>query len=177
MDSSGRLYSQVAAEAGVAPERAMVACYLADLSRSGKSLNDAATLMRKDRSDVRTAAREWGIRFSDYEPDAPPVRLEWTKAARGRWELLDGRKLIAVATSDGKGGYRAATEIAGVRSIEAKGSSAEVAVRRLSRAIERQSAHAVGAEQIEIIFAPTGDCLAPKLVGDLKKMRKALAVA
>lgn len=176
MDNDVRLFSQVAAEAAVSAESAMVACYLLSLSRSGKSLDDAATLMRKPRAEVRSVARDWGIAFSDYMLTAAPLRLSWTKPKRGRWELHLGDVLIATADSagEGNGSYIAYRDNDGIR---VDGSSAVIAMTRCSEEIERRSVEISGVDDIEIYMtdADGSTLLAPKCPGNAHQMRRALA--
>lgn len=178
MHNEGRLFSQVAAEAGVPTEKAMIACYLLNLSREGKTLDEAATLLRKQRCEAREYARDWGIAFSDYMTSPQPLSLTWAKAKRGRWELsLDGL-LIAVATSDGRcdGGYTARRES---QSLECSGSSAEIAIRRLSTELEKQSVEVFGLDDVRIWMDDAGqlDLLAPQAAADPAKLRRALAAS
>lgn len=173
MDTTSKLYSQVAVEAGVSIERAMVGCYLSDLSRSGKTLDDAAQLMRSTRSSVRCAARDWGISFSDFTPGSP-VRLEWEKERRGRWILKSGKMVVAEAASFTEGGvhgYRAKTIPDG---LTQEGSSAEVAIRRLSLAMEAMSAHTLHADDVEIHMPGVGQ-VAPKVEPLAANMKRALS--
>lgn len=176
MDNEGRLFSQVAAEAGVSAETAMVACYLLNLSRKGKSMDDAAALMRKGRAEVRSYARDWGISFSDYMTSPQPLRLTWVKTKRGRWELsLDGL-LIAFAVSDGSGtgSYVAKRE---THELVEFGSSAEIAIRRLSEKLEQHSVAIFGLDDVQIFmaFEHGHDLVAPKSDADTGKFRRALA--
>lgn len=174
MENEGRLFSQVAAEAGVPIERAMVACYLLNLSKQGKSLDDAATLIRKPRCEARDYARDWGISFSDYMTTARPLILTWTKPKRGRWELLLDGLLIAVADADGHGGYKAHRTNP---ELVAYGSDAEVAIRRLSIELERRSVEIFGLDDVVIEIDQGGELsrMAPKLAEDPHKLRRALA--
>lgn len=177
MDNEGRLFSQVAAEAGVSAETAMVACYLLNLSRKGKSMDDAAALMRKDRAEVRSYARDWGISFSDYMTSPQPLVLTWTKAKRGRWDLLLDGLLIASATSNGRGdgGYVATRE---THDLRENGSSYEIAIRRLSVEIEKRSVEIFGLDDVQIWIAfedGNHDLCAPKSDADTAKLRRALA--
>jgi hypothetical protein len=173
MDNEGRLFSQVAAEAGVPAEKAMVACYLLNLSRQGKTLDEAATLLRKRRCEARDYARDWGISFTDYKPARKPLVLKWTKPRRGRWELIVGDALVAAADSDGQGGYTACAEAASIREV---GSSAEVAIRRASIELERRSVEIFGVDDVEIRMVSDGchDVMAPKSPADTAKLRSAL---
>lgn len=171
MDNEGRLYSQVAAQAGVTPERAMVACYLSNLSKAGKTMDEAATLLRKQRCDVREYARDWGISFVDYSPAPQPLRLEWVKPKRGRWELKIGDAEIAEAITDGNGcGSYMARRGTGDWHY---GSSAEIAIRRLSEEMERDSVGLFGVDDVVISMQGSGR-VAPKEPGDAHKLAAAL---
>lgn len=177
MLNEGRLFSQVAAMADVPIEKAMVACYMANLAREGRTLNEAAALLRKERHEARDYARDWGIAFPDYTAAAPLV-LTWTKEERGRWTLkLDGAE-IASATADRNGGgaYTATRE---GHAFEASGSSAEIAMRRMSAELERRSLEIFGVDDVQVwIAAPSGDdLLAPKFAENPTGLRRALAAA
>lgn len=171
MDNNGRLYSQVAAQAGVTPERAMVACYLSNLSKAGRTMDEAASLLRKHRADVREFARDWNISFVDYDRTRRPLELAWAKVKRGRREMTVGADTIAEAISDGSGGYKARF------STEAwhHGSSAEIAIRRASSDIERRSVELFGVDDIVIVMDGYGR-VAPKIAENTKKLARALAV-
>lgn len=174
MHNEGRLYSQVAAEAGVPTEKAMIACYLLNLSKEGKTLDEAAALTRRDRCEVRDYARDWGISFSDYMTSPQPLVVTWEKAQRGLWELkLDGL-VIATAISDGTGtgGYIAQRKS---HSMRADGSTAEIAMRRLSAELERRSVEIFDLEDVQIWMG--GDLLAPLPSADPATLRKALAAS
>lgn len=176
MNNEGRLYSQVAAEAGVPTEQAMTACYLLQLSRQGKTLDEAAALMRKPRHEAREYARDWGISFADYIMSPQPLAITWAKPKRGLWELkLDGL-LIAAATSDGNGtgAYTARRE---THDMTESGSSAEIAMRRLSVEIERRSVEIFGVDDVQIWIEQDGarDILAPRAAEDPGKLQRALA--
>lgn len=176
MQNEGRLYSQVAAEAGVTIEKAMVACYLLNLSREGKTLDQAAQLTRKDRCEVRDYARDWGIAFTDYVTAPQPLQIAWEKVKRGRWELkLDGL-LIAAADADGAGGY-IATRL--TQNITCNGSSAEIAMRRLSIELERRSVEIFDLDdvRIDMIEDSQRTTLAPQPAADPRKLRTALGAA
>lgn len=176
MDNNGRLWQQVAAMAQVPPERAVAACYLANLAAAGKTLDEAATLMRKDRGAARDYARDWGIRFVDYVASDRPLCLTWTKAKRGRWELMLGDVLVASAVSDGKGtgGYEAVKNGEDLTFI---GSCAEIAMRRLSLDLERRSVAIFGLDDVEINIAFDNGIsqVAPELEPNALKLRSALA--
>jgi hypothetical protein len=183
MQNEGRLYSQVAAEAGVTTEKAMVACYLSNLSNEGKSLDEAATLLRKQRCEVRDVARDWGITFRDYSTVPRPLAIVWVKEKRGRWILaVDGAE-IAEAVSDGHGGYNGRELVAGNPSrarIASMGSKAEIAIRRLSVDLERLSVEIFGVDDIEIRMTDEtvgGGYLvmAPKPADNAAQLRQALA--
>lgn len=165
MDTNSRLYSQVAGMACVPPERAMVACYLVDLLGAGKTLDDAAQLMRSTRAKVRKIARDWGIAFPDI---GEAERLEWEKEARGRWVLRQGGEIVAEATSytaNGSSGYRAKA-VRGALTAEA--SKTEAALRQLSIAL------ATGEDDVEISMPGVG-VLAPKPEPLADAMKRALA--
>lgn len=68
MENTGRLFSQVAAEAGITPNKAKVAVYLFGLSQSGCSLSYAAGMLRRKPDYVKRYSREFLIDFSDYRP-------------------------------------------------------------------------------------------------------------
>jgi len=174
MQNEGRLYSQVAAEAGVTTEKAMVACYLSNLSKQGKTLREAAELIRTPRYAARDYARDWGISFSDYKASARPLKLTWTKPKRGHWELMLDGLLIASADADGEGGYKA--KHAGL-AIATSGSDAEVAIRRLSVEIEQRSLEIFGVDNVVIWMDQAGEVtrMPPKLAADPMKLRRALA--
>jgi hypothetical protein len=174
MNNEGRLCSQVAAQAGVTPDKALTAVYLSNLAKAGKTIDQAAALARLHRSDVRNVARDWGFQFVDYKPGAP-ARLTWQKLKRGSWALHaeDGTS-VAVADADGKGGYTAALDV----NTRADGSSALVAARRLSRAIDRRARDLFGTDDVLIIFEhPEGwtEHLAPPVAENPGKLRAALA--
>lgn len=175
MQNDGRLYSQVAAMAGVTTDKAMVACYLSNLAKDGKTLDEAAALILAPRSYARDYARDWGISFSDYSTASQPLTLTWTKAKRGRWELtLDGL-LIASADADGAGGYNA--KHGKPLALAASGSDAEVAIRRLSVEIEMRSLEIFGVDDVVIEIDQAGEVtrMAPKPAADPMKLRRALA--
>lgn len=181
MDSSGRLYSQVAAEAGVSPERAMVACYLADLSRAGRSMNEAASLLRKERGEVRDYARDWGISFSDYRRAAKPMELTWRKANLG-WELVGpgGAKIADSLSAVENGTRRCYAQLIDLPGGEVcDGSSHDVAIRRLSLQIDRRSLDLFGVDDITICVVRDGisEQVAPKMADEPAKLQAALAPA
>lgn len=171
MDTNSRLYSQVAGMACVAPERAMVACYLTDLLNAGKTLDEAAQLMRSTRAKVRKIARDWGIAFPDI---GEAERLEWEKEARGRWILRQGGEIVAEATSytaNGCSGYRAKTLRGG---LTAEASKAESAIRQLSIALTAGAVDALKTDDVEISMPDVG-ILAPKPEPLADAMKRALA--
>lgn len=176
MDNDVRLFSQVAAEAAVSAESAMVACYLLSLSRSGKSLDDAATLMRKPRAEVRTVARDWGIAFPDYLLTAAPLQLVWEKVKRGRWELRLGDVLIGTADSAGAGNGSYIAYRDNDR-LQVDGSSAVIAMTRLSDEIEKRSVDIFGVDDVQIYMtdADGSKLLSPKYPPNAQDMRRALA--
>lgn len=173
MDNSVKMYSQVAAAAQVTDQQATIACYLLNLSRSGRSMAEATELLRMERADVRTHARSWSIPFADYKPGQPAV-LTWTKEKRGSWLLVHAGKAIASAISDGKGtGYDAG--IGGRREVYS-GSSADVAIARASRALERDSLQLIGIDDVEIYGPANGEVkrLAPMDIGDRALLARVL---
>lgn len=174
MDSTSRPYSQVAQMAGVAPEKAMAACYLLDIARAGRSLNDAAALMRTNRANVRHIARNWGIGFTDYSYGEPIV-FAWRKTAPGQWVLERGADVIARARRVTRNGvsFFEAEGSEGMAYIET-GSSAEVACRRLSIILEEFSVKLFGVDDIEITMPEVGT-LAPKAEPLAPKLRDALS--
>lgn len=70
MQNIGKLWSQVAAEAGCTANKAKVAVYLRGLAHDGKTLTQAAELMRRKPEFVKRYAREFLIDFPDYRPFA-----------------------------------------------------------------------------------------------------------
>ena len=175
MDNTGKMYSQVAAAAKVTEQQASVACYLLNLSRSGKRLDDAAALLRMERPEVRDHARSWAIPFEDYQPNSNPLTLTWEKPKRGLWELKHDGAVIAVAQSDGEGGYSAA--IGGGIRQSFDGSSASVAIKHCSRALERLSLTVLGVDDVVIIGpSPIGELVtvAPTDIGDRATLARAL---
>lgn len=68
MENSGRLFGQIAAEAGVTPNRAKLAVYLMGLSQQGRTVDYAAGALRKKPDTIKTYAREFLIDFADYRP-------------------------------------------------------------------------------------------------------------
>lgn len=181
MHNEGRLFSQVAAEAGVPTEKAMIACYLANLSKEGKTLNEGAALLRKERCEVRDYARDWGISFPDYAAAASPLSLIWHKKERGLWTLEHRGSVVAEAASDGDGAYKARyVGRASEAPAAATGSSAEIAMRRLSLAMERRCDDLFGTDDVAIKVKVEGSRalqIAPKPAEDPARLRKALAVA
>jgi hypothetical protein len=182
MHNEGRLFSQVAAEAGVPAEKAIIACYLLSLSKEGKTLDEAATLLRKERCDARDYARDWSIPFVDYDTKRQPLSLSWRKEKRGRWILaVDGLE-VAEAISDGEGGYDArelVTSNPRRARLAAEGSKAEIAMRRLSLDLERRSVEVFGVDDVLIFIedAEGAEIVAPKMADDPARLRKALAAA
>jgi len=174
MDNVGRLYSQVAAQADVSPEKAQVAVYLYNLAQQGKSIGDACRMTRMERPDVRNVARDWGFQFTDYAPSLP-LPLEWHKVKRGIWELRlpDGTAVADMKSNHGD--YVA--EWRGGGNAES-GSKPEVAARRLSIEIERQSLKLFGVDDVAIGFTgPDGvrERLAPEVAANSQKFAEALA--
>lgn len=180
METHRRLSSQVAAEAEVAADVATLAVYLLDLSRAGKTLDQAAALTRRERWQVRDIARDWGIAFPDYEARAPRV-MTWARERPGRWTLkLDGLD-VAEATSEelspGRRGYRARS-LMDAAPEDSEGSSAEVAIRRLSIRLDQQARRLFDADDVAIWMQfPDGcrDQMAPKVAEQPERLRRALA--
>lgn len=174
MNNDVRMAAQVAASANVTDAEAAIACYMLGLSQAGKTLDEAATLLRVTRPIARRHARSWSIRFPDY-PAAGPVELTWTKEKRGRWVLLDGSREVAHAVSDGSGSGRYVARVVGY-DVDYDGSSAEVAIARCSDAIEQASTHLVGAEDVWIIGPKKGEMvkIAPTDIGDRSTLQRAL---
>jgi len=176
VDSSGRSWRQVAAEAEVSDERAMVACYLADLARAGKSMNEAASLLRKGRGEVRTYARDWGLRFTDYQTAPQPLQLIWKKPKRGLWTLEIEGGVIAEAIANGGLGYKARR----IGHDWHVGSNAEIAMRRLSAEMERDSLDLFGVDDVVISMQIEGvgrGRLAPTEEPRAHRLQSALAVS
>lgn len=175
MNNDVRMAAQVAATAGVTDAEAAIACYMLGLSQAGKTLDQAATLLRVNRSVARRHARSWSIRFPDYPLPSAPVEMAWVKEKRGRWVLLDGARMLAEAISDGSGSGRYVARIVGY-DVEYDGSSAEVAIARCSDAIEQASTHLVGAEGVWIIGPKKGEMvkIAPTDIGDRSTLQRAL---
>lgn len=174
MESTSRLHVQIAIDAGVSEDEAKVAAYMLDLSRAGKTLDHAASLLRKERGDARDVARDWGISFPDYTPTTPR-KLAWHKPVRGEWVMQDGQAVLARITpkvDNGTRRYWARWEYDNGY-LSAEGSSAEIAARRLSKMIERQSLPLFGMDDIEIHFLDAGR-LAPDRAADPFKLRSAL---
>jgi hypothetical protein len=70
MDNFGRMFDQVAKEAGISANRAKVAVYLAGLAKDGRTLSDAAVSLRRSPTTVKAFARDFMIDFPDYRPYA-----------------------------------------------------------------------------------------------------------
>lgn len=70
MENSGRLFGQIAAEAGVTANKAKLCIYLQGLSEQGRSLSYAASLLRRKPATIKALSREFMIDFSDYRPYA-----------------------------------------------------------------------------------------------------------
>jgi hypothetical protein len=70
MDNIGRLFDQVAAEAGVSANRAKLAVYVMGLASAGRSLADTANALRRKPDTVKVLARDFMIDFPDYRPFA-----------------------------------------------------------------------------------------------------------
>lgn len=179
METTSKLFSQIAVQAGVSDQTAQLVAYLIDLSAAGKTLNQAAGLIRKDRAFVRDIARDWGLSFADYS-FSKPVILNWTKPRRGEWELSFDGSVIARVNSEVSGGTRfyVARWQRDDASIREDGSSAEIAARRLSIEIDRRSIDLFSVDDIEIIFPLPRDTairLAPKIADNLPKLRTALS--
>lgn len=88
MDNPGRLWSQVAAESGTTANRAKLAVYLHGLSEQGRTLEHAATLLRRKPETVKVLARDFMIDFSDYRPFAK---------ARDKGEIIEPRVKLKFA--------------------------------------------------------------------------------
>lgn len=176
MDNTGKMFTQVASAARVSEQQATIACYMLNLAKDGRSLNDAAALLRLSRAEARDHARSWTISFADYDATAPkPLALEWKKERRGRWILTVDGGVIACAESDGEGGYRARRE--GSAQWLWTGSSAAVAIKRASREIERGSLDALGVDDVTIHgpdAAGNTALLAPMDIGPRSQLRAAL---
>jgi hypothetical protein len=70
MDNPDRMFSQIAAEAGVSPHKAKQALYLYGLAQQGRSISYAASLLRRKPEVVKKIAREFLIDLADYRPFA-----------------------------------------------------------------------------------------------------------
>lgn len=70
MENQGRLFGQIAAEAGISKRRAKIALYLSGLAGEGRTLTYAASALRLQPSTIRTYAKDFLIDFSDYRPFA-----------------------------------------------------------------------------------------------------------
>ena len=70
MDNIGRLFDQVAAEAGISANKARLAVYVMGLAKDGRSLADVASGIRRKPEVVKKLAREFIIDFPDYRPFA-----------------------------------------------------------------------------------------------------------
>jgi hypothetical protein len=90
MENIGRPFTQVAAMAGITPNKARVAVYLMGLAQSGRSLADTAAAMKRKPDFVKRYAREFMIDFPDYRPfsraeakgeDRPEPRITLATAA------------------------------------------------------------------------------------------------
>lgn len=176
MDNTGKMFSQVASAANVSEQQATIACYMLNLAKDGRSLNDAAALLRLSRAEARDHARSWAISFADYDATAPKLlSIAWVKERRGCWTLAVSGDVVAVAESDGEGGYRARRE--GATQWQWRGSSAAVAIKRASREIERDSLTIFGVDDV-VIVGPGADGkvaqLAPVDVGPRATLRAAL---
>lgn len=68
MDNIGKLWTQVAAEAGCTTNTAKVAVYLRGLAAQGKTIEQAAALLKRKPDYIRRYARTFLIDFSDYRP-------------------------------------------------------------------------------------------------------------
>ena len=182
METSTKLHSQIAQEAGVSKEAAQAAAYLLDLSRAGKTLDQAAALMRRERADVRSIARDWSIPFPDYTPSAPLV-LAWAKAAGGALEIHLEGKLCARAQRQEHASSHEAWEArwmrggAPIRPVR-QASTVMAAARQLSIEVERQSVTLLGVDDVAITFPDNsgggGQLFHPKRLGDPRKLRSSL---
>jgi hypothetical protein len=172
------MYAQVATVAHVAEQQAMVACYMLNLARDGRTLNDAAMLLRQSRGEVRDHARSWGIDFADYRPAGKePLGLSWVKERRGRWVLAVDGAPVAIAESDGCGEGRYRVRREGSGEWKWTGSSAAVAIKRASREIERDSVAIFGVDDVVILGPDAGgstDQLAPIDIGPRQVLHAAL---
>lgn len=70
MDSPSRLWSQIAAEAGISANRAKLAAYITDLAKDGRTLVDAAKAVRRSPEVMKKLSREFMIDWPDYRPFA-----------------------------------------------------------------------------------------------------------
>lgn len=70
MDNIGRLFDQVAAEAGVSANRAKLAVYVMGLASAGRPLAEVAKGLRRKPDTLKVLAREFMIDFTDYRPFA-----------------------------------------------------------------------------------------------------------
>lgn len=68
MDNIGRLFDQVAAEAGVSANRAKLAVYVMGLASAGRSLEETAAALHRKPDTVKVLARDFMIDFADYRP-------------------------------------------------------------------------------------------------------------
>lgn len=180
METTTKLHSQIACEAGVSKDAAQSAAYLLDLSREGKTLDQAAELMRRGRSDVRSIARDWGIPFPDYTP-APPLMLGWSKTAGGGLELHLGGQLVAQA-------HRLESAARTDTAFEARwlatpngpverAATALAAAKKLSVEIDRHAVALLGADDIAITLpdgAGGGLPFLPRPIGPAKRLRSSL---
>lgn len=175
MDNSVKMYAQVAALAKVTEQQAMIACYMLNLARGGKTLDEASALLRIERGEARRHARSWSIRFPDYPLAGEAAEVEWKKEKRGRWLLLDRGREVAEAVSDGKGTGGYVATIIGY-GTQFEGSSAEIAIARCSEAIELRATHVLGVEDVRIIGPKKGEMvrLAPTDIGERYALQQAL---
>jgi len=70
MDNPGKLFGQIAAEAGVTSSKAKIAVYLLGLARDGRTLEYAATSLRRSEETIKEYCREFHIDMADYKPFA-----------------------------------------------------------------------------------------------------------
>lgn len=70
MDNIGRLWHQVAAEAGVSSNKAKLAVYVMGLADQGKTLAYIAAQIHRKPEVVKKLSREFIIDFPDYRPFA-----------------------------------------------------------------------------------------------------------
>ncbi|MEA1083231.1 hypothetical protein SFC76_03075 [Sphingomonas sp. CD22] len=150
---------------------------MANLAREGRTLDETAALLLKPRNEARDFARDWGIAFPDYVAKRPLV-LTWALEERGCWSLKVDGLLLASATANRNGGgaYTARREDI---DFETGGSTAEIAMRRMSVELEREAVAIFGVDDVQIWMAGPhrDDLLAPDVTEDPSALRSALATA